>query len=345
MCMTNQLKKLRDYLKTKKTSNQLCWRIFFYCKDRTIKPIFEWNNRVAHRRWKKKYDRNKHLTEEYKKQLQEVFKGVLLTRPIPCKIGAGVELHTLTCHHHVNMYILALKSLLRFTNDVSVVAHDDGSLSQEDMQLIEKHIPGINIIVRSEADSKLEPILKEYPQIRSYRKKIVDSLEILDHIILANTERIITMNSDILFLKRPCQLIDWLNIDPRSYLYVYESSPAYQKEFLEEIGCSFPPHLTLAAACVYTDIMDLDLIERLVTSSTVLNEHLWVADQNMYPALMDQRKDKYSSVVFDQERYDASGIIRPGAEFRHYWSSSGTLLQFHIKDSMKVISELQDEIL
>ena len=149
------------------------------------------------------------------------------------------------------------------------------------------------------------------------------------------------MNSDILFLSRPQELIDWIQHDHNQFLYVYEASPIYQEAVVKESNSTFPPHVTLALVCFYTDVMDLSLVEHLFTTSKHLIKHPWTAGQNIYPVLFSKKSTVHETATFDRATHEASGIfINEKAVFRHYWSSTGILTEFHIADSKKVLLEL-----
>src|ERR1017187_1906736 len=47
------------------------------------------------------------------RRLYRNFKPVNSTKPLRCNPASQTDLHTLTCHKHVFMYITAIKSLLR----------------------------------------------------------------------------------------------------------------------------------------------------------------------------------------------------------------------------------------
>src|ERR1019366_346638 len=140
-------------------------------------------------------------------RLYRNFRPVDSTRPLRCNPASQTEIHTLTCHKHVFMYITAIKSFLRFVSDVAVVVHDDGSLTPEDITTIERHIDGIKVIRRPDADEVMGRLLAAYPKTARYRSEVINSLELTDHALLASRERLIITNSDTLFLQRPDEVI------------------------------------------------------------------------------------------------------------------------------------------
>lgn len=282
------------------------------------------------------------ITREYEVKLYTTFKPILQTRPFKCNPHANTSIHTVTGHYHLFMYIAALKSLLRFYDDVAIVAHDgDGTLTDADKNILQHHIEGIAIIDRNIADKQMEGILRPFPKCRKYRARILNSLELLDNGLLATTERIITMNSDVLFLRKPQELIQWLASGNNEIIYVHEDNPCTQKEFLEEIGCDFPPHFTLALACLYKEIIDPVLIENVLKKSKFARTHLWPLGQCIYPALLGNKSWKYKIRSFDKEKWASSGHFREGDIFRHYWSSTCRLAENHFSDFAKILGELR----
>src|SRR5260221_7530094 len=66
-------------------------------------------------------------------------------KPMTCGTpGHEVEVHTLLCHAHVEMYLWAIFTFQHFVGvALPIVVHDDGSLTEADRQLLEARIRGI----------------------------------------------------------------------------------------------------------------------------------------------------------------------------------------------------------
>jgi hypothetical protein len=336
----SMLESLRNYVSAKRGSAGRFWRVLFPVFDRLIILSPRGLRNAARSR---RINANRDNKDELNNRLRRAFLPVLTTPPQPCNPHASVELHTLTSHDHLPMYLLALKSLLRFHSDVAVVAHDgDGDFTEADRRILAEHIPGLRIIDRAEADRSLDSLLAPYPLIIKYRRRIANSLELIDNLLLARTDRVATMNSDVLFLHRPNEFIEWLGDRRPQIRFIYEENPYSQREFLQEIGSSFPPHVTLALTCCFNDIVDLPFIEDCLRTSRVLKSHQWQAGQDLFPALFERCADRYSALPFEPSRADASGTFRDGAIFRHYWASGGTFIDRHIEDAERVIAVLSE---
>jgi hypothetical protein len=274
------------------------------------------------------------------RRLYRNFKPVNSTKPLRCNPASQTELHTLTCHKHVFMYITAIKSLLRFVSDVAVVVHDDGSLTTKDVTTIEHHIDGIKVIRRCEADEIVGKLLAPYPKTASYRSEVINSLELTDHALLAGKEKLIITNSDTLFLRRPDDIIQWIAADDGHVLCVYERQPVQQAEFLTRMKSSFPPHLTLALVCLYKPIVEPAGIEEIINQCE-WTDATWFIGQNSLPVLIGKKVSGDKVRFLDQQLYEASGDFKEGAVFRHYWTSIASRRPQLFADAARVIAELK----
>jgi hypothetical protein len=276
----------------------------------------------------------KHL---YRKSLNRRHAAILKTRSTKCNPGARVELHTLTGHDHLHMYLTMLKSFLRFHDDIAVVAHDgDNTITEDDKALLRRHIEGIEIFDKATADRAIQTTLAAFPRCLEYRSRIVNAAELLDFNVLARREKLVLVNSDVLFLETPRRLVDWIMSDSSEIIAVYEERPARQKEDLTTLNVDFPAHLTIALMCSYASLFDPAFVEEALSKT----ENDWFVGQNIYPMLVARQRASFSFDYFDRDRYQASGVFQAGAVFRHYWSSTGLFADTQFKDARSVINEL-----
>ncbi len=326
-------KSLRKKIESKRGDPNPIWRFLVWSKDLASKIIVTVHDRVIRR----KYNLHTNISEEYNQRLYRDFEFIKNTPPAPCNPEAEVEVHTLTSHYHVYMYIASLKSLLMHYSDMAIIAHNgDDTLTAADKALLHAQIPGIKIIDKEEGEKEVFARLAPYKRSLAYRKKIINSIELFDHNILTHCKKIIIMNSDILFFSRPTELIDWIQDTADQIVYVYEERPLAQEGFLAQIGSKFPPHVTIALACFPTAILDLAFIED-VLKKTKRSE--WSTGQCVYPALFDRflsLNDKATVSTFDRETYAASGIFKDTDMFRHYWASTDKFANIHTEDVRRI---------
>jgi len=271
-----------------------------------------------------------------RRELDAMYAAVAKTPPLRCNPQAETAVHTVTSRHHLRMYLTAIKSLLRYHDDIAVVLHDDGSLDAADVALVMLHVPGVRLIPRNSADQDMSRILARYPHCRRLRERVVNSLELFDNMLLAPATRVVNLNSDVLFLREPTAVLEWLAGGDPSIVGVYEAEPAGQAALLARRGSRFPAHVTTALACFYPGTCDLDLVEDVLAETTLD----WFTAQNLYPLLYERQAQHHTARFFDQDSYQASGVFTEGAIFRHYWTSTGKFTDVQERDSARVLDAL-----
>jgi len=143
--------------------------------------------------------------------------------------------HCLTCHDDLLMAICSAKSLnLAVEEALPWIFHDDGSLTATDKQLLLFQFPGCRLVDRSEADDFFKaPHLVPLAQAR---QKSVLLLKLADLQVFARHDRILYVDSDILFFKRPHALFHILENGNGNY-FTKDISTAYiaTLEVLQEL--------------------------------------------------------------------------------------------------------------
>lgn len=82
--------------------------------------------------------------------------GVLKTAPLSVRGDSPVFLSQM-CHRDVAPYLLAIKSLYRSIRQGRVIIINDGSLTRDDNSILQRHIPGLEIIDIATIDTRSCP--------------------------------------------------------------------------------------------------------------------------------------------------------------------------------------------
>ena len=107
----------------------------------------------------------------------------------------------------------ALKSFLYFSKLCpNIIVHDDGSFDKRLASVLESKFTNLKVLFRGEADR----LIKDYPGLPDDIKKYRDNghtilLEFFDLFLLSNAKKVMICDSDILFFKRPDEVIDFIN--------------------------------------------------------------------------------------------------------------------------------------
>ncbi len=137
-----------------------------------------------------------------------LFRSIQNTPAITVNPNASTSIHTIVPHRYLNAFLLAIKSFLRFYSDVAVYVHDDGSLTPKDIEIIEQHIDQVVILKRDKADAYFDEKMND-PFLSKVRNSYTSYLKLFDPAFRSKSDRIILLDTDTLFLKRPDFIIDW----------------------------------------------------------------------------------------------------------------------------------------
>lgn len=156
------------------------------------------------------------LTTAYYRDI--VRKNILHTQPCLTDSTNAVEVHTLTSSNDVLNTLWSLKSFYFYSKkQYSLCIHDDGSLKSTDIELFQEHFPNARIIRRDFANQVTSEKLKGFPYLSKWRNENPFALKAVDFVTFANSDRVISLDSDILFFDAPNVLLE--RVDTPEYLF------------------------------------------------------------------------------------------------------------------------------
>ncbi|MBD3249275.1 hypothetical protein GF336_04485 [Candidatus Woesearchaeota archaeon] len=193
------------------------------------------------------------------------------------------ELHMLIGARHIDLCLWSVKSFLHFTDKkYTIVLHDDGTLKENECSILRKHIEGVKIIKKEDADRQMREKLKDLPNCSEFRFKEVKggdhfnvksnmfimSLILFDFYLLSKAEKIMILDADVLFFKHPDEIIEWIeNKEDRRTLYSVEKYNVFynDKRKVEHKLRHDSNYLNTGLICAYKKgFYDLKLIERWI---------------------------------------------------------------------------------
>ncbi len=124
-----------------------------------------------------------------------------------------IELHSLCQKKDLWMLACSLRSFLYHSGlRPNIVIHDDGSIDDESAKLIESKFSGLRVLHKKEADE----LIKNFPGITekvvNYRTKgHIMIMEFMDIFLLSKAETVVVYDSDIMFYKKPEEVINFFN--------------------------------------------------------------------------------------------------------------------------------------
>lgn len=180
-----------------------------------------------------------------------LFRGILKTAAIETNSQADTIIYCALDKPNCRAFILAAKSLLRYHRDVSVVIQEDGSFDEKCMQEIRSHIKGATIyskadmfkLIQSQVDRRLlavMPALCEYDACIPIK---IIYLKLLNVVFRFQQKKVILIDSDLLFLRKPDEVIEWIK-EPYKRDFYGEGSNACAEKYYK-MGFTFD-HVDIA---------------------------------------------------------------------------------------------------
>jgi hypothetical protein len=200
----------------------------------------------------------------HKKKTEKAIEAVTNTPALLVQEPFKAEIHMLINKKHVNMALLSLKSFLRFYPNVRVVIHGDGSLDDEAEAFLRKHIKNIDVLRLTDAEALLKDKTDLFSIRKSYLNIKITLLKLLDIHVLSDSDKVVILDSDVLFLKRPDEIISWIEDEKNYNLYArpYLKNLKMNRDALEDkFGpVSFIEKFNSGLLCMNKNLITLELI-------------------------------------------------------------------------------------
>ncbi|TAE60370.1 MAG: hypothetical protein EAZ76_03905 [Nostocales cyanobacterium] len=231
---------------------------------------------------RKKYDHG-FVTAYYR---DNVRKSILNSRPVVNTSDRICEIHVLTSANDWLNLIWTLKSFYHFSQrQYSLCIHDDGTLTEDNIKTLQYHFPQARIIDRNKADVKVLPLLSSYPHCLDFRKTNQLSLKVFDFALYLQSEKLLLLDSDILFFAEPTELLN--RIENPSYKFNSfnrDLKSAYTVD-AETVKNSLDFDLTARVnsglGLIHKESLDLKWIEKFLSLPSIIG-HFWLIEQTIY---------------------------------------------------------------
>lgn len=105
-------------------------------------------------------------------------------------------------HRQMTFAVPCLRSLREACSDpIQLRLHDDGSLTADDLRILDRELAGPEVVSRTEADRRVEEVLAEYPLCAAFRRANPLALKLIDVPLWAAGD-VLYCDADILFRRR-----------------------------------------------------------------------------------------------------------------------------------------------
>jgi hypothetical protein len=231
-----------------------------------------------------------------------------------------IPVHVLTCSDDWLLACWMLASWFHTTQrNWRIVIHDDGHLPGDAYPTFVKMLPGVRGISASEADRTVIDALAGYPACRAYRLAHPLARKIFDVPILTRSNRFIILDSDVLFFRKPEAVLRWC-VDGAGQCWfnkdVSEAMPISRSQVREKLGIDIWHRVNSGLCLIDGPAIDLDLCERVLTQTTLMEKHIWLVEQTLF-AICASAKGRGGLLPSEYEVSKAQNGT-PNAVARHY---------------------------
>ena len=243
------------------------------------------------------------------------FKKILKTPPLDSNPDSDVSIHSLVCQQDVEMYLLAIKSFLRFYDNIAVYAHSDGSLDSYDISILKKHVNNISIITRE------NPLWNEFLELiqKDYIEKGIGNIILMKLFFsqFSDKKKIIILDTDIIFLKKPEILIEWIEKELNCSYYNQDRYDTL-RDAEERIKIEFkldklPLNFNAGFIALYNDVALDEIMKFLQIQEKYKDTKLTKGDQTIQHLLLATRNakplDRKKYVIFYGKNYTPETVM------------------------------------
>ncbi len=185
-----------------------------------------------------------------------------------------VPVHVLTSGRDWRLAAWMLASWFQMTEQGwHVVIHDDGTLPDEARRLFARLFVSARIIPRGEADAAVQRALHAFPFCADYRALSPRALKVFDTVHFAKSHRLIVLDSDVLFFKKPGEILDWTAAENGDCWFsegATEEALISSSEAREEFGVPLWPRVDSGICLLEKSAIDLDFCDRALAETSLL---------------------------------------------------------------------------
>ncbi len=177
---------------------------------------------------------------------------ILETDPVrtdPLNDAAAVEIHILTCNRDYLTAMWALKSFYHYSGvKYPLIIHLQGQTTSRMIARLRRHFPNAVLIRQTEADANAERWLLDrgYLRLLAARRTGIMMMKLIDFIITCRAAHLLAIDSDVIFFRRPHELLIATREPLGADLFMHDAASAYNisgAQALSELEINLAPRV------------------------------------------------------------------------------------------------------
>lgn len=262
-----------------------------------------------------------------------LWSSILKTRPVltdELTEGAPVEVHLLCYRRDYLSAVWALKSFYHFARvRYPLVIHVQGEAPRRVLKRLREHFPAARVVTQEEADALVEARLRGrgLSRLIAARKGNPFMLKLTDFPLLGGAVNLLTLDSDLVFFRRPAELLVAGREPLSSSLFQCDPASAYnidEARASEELGVRLAPRVNTGVALYARRSLDLARCEEYLAHAEVARSTGFIEQTLHALCASAQNRVTYlpdTYLVSLREDIDLSRLV-----MRHYAGPSRPLL-------------------
>lgn len=211
---------------------------------------------------------------------------ILDTPPVTDTCDRRCEIHALTSATDWLNLIWALKSFYHSADRrYALCIHDDGTLTDEELALLQRHFPQGRLVRRDCSDKEVSEWLAAYPRCREFRRSNHLAPKVLDFARYLESDRLLLLDSDVLFFGPPTELLRRIDApDYRLNCVNRDVNSAYTVDaelVRERLGLELLPRFNSGLGLIHRDSLRREWIEEFLALPGILS-HSWRIEQTLF---------------------------------------------------------------
>lgn len=230
------------------------------------------------------------------------------------------EIHLLSGASRIDMALWMAASWVATTErHWRFVVHDDGTLTPDLADLVYRTLSGSRVITSLESEAALAGALTGYPLALKCRNLHPLSRKLFDIPFFSSGSHFLTIDTDVLFFRRPDRLLDWVSEPGRTSLFLEDVADNSLPDAIEAarlLGGALTRRINTGIIAVSKETILLPQIEECLERTSILNGDPWFIEQSLYATLASLN----SIVEFLPPSYEMSvaETCQDDAVSRHY---------------------------
>lgn len=171
---------------------------------------------------------------------------------------------------------------------ITPIIHDDGTLDSETQSAILRVVPWAVIIDAKTIEQKLDRLLPEtlYPSLRARRREYPHLRKLTD-IHLGQKDWGLVLDSDILFFRRPDEVLEWFETPRAIYMQDIQNAYGYTPALMRElVGCEVPNKVNVGLYALDRSRINWSRVEEWCWTQIEREKRNYLQEQGLTALLM-----------------------------------------------------------